>query len=138
MKQISKFLVIGILMMACSKSSDVAPTPSLVGSWNVTSINKSGCIDPIENGTENLTAPYLKYTFTTTTMTVEIPPVGGITIPPLTVPITVSGNVITAAGGSGTTGGTITFSVSGTTLTLTSQDTADDGGCRTTQTCVKA
>ncbi len=106
-------LLILFLVSSCSKSD---PGFSLVGTWQQTSIVTSGCLNQALNGTQTCTASCGTIVFTSTTIATN----GG-----TPVDYTLKGNTITI----GSSGFASTYSVTATTLSLSTQYNTASGGC---------
>jgi hypothetical protein len=118
----NNFSVLAIIsLFAISCKDDEGPTStSLIGSWKETSITRSACGDPLENGTENCSAPNcLTLVFTETTVAFDSD----------IYPYTKNGNSLTVMLDDIFTMNA-TYSISGSTLTLTVEGSPTDGICK--------
>lgn len=114
MRKVVPSAVLSILLVAACSKDD--PTFSLVGTWQQKSIVTSGCFDPSLNGTQTCSASCAIIVFTSTTVATN----GG-----APVDYTLKGSTITI----GSSGFSSTYSVTATTLTLSTQYSAASGGC---------
>ena len=129
MKSSKNILVMALMVLffeGCNKD-DPAPDQSaeLIGSWEAVSFVSSNCKDPLDNGTTTCTSfcEILVFTATTVTFDGEGP-----------YNYTTNGNSMTIDFGDDET---ITYFISGTTLTFTNQDSPADGGCKNVSTYKK-
>jgi len=120
-KHLFKVMAVGFVLLlatACSKT-DSTPSPSIVGTWKLTSNVGTGCTDPANNYSDvcTLTAAECGILNITSsgTYTFTVTPAGG---SPSTESgtYTTSGSTITTTGGNS---GTFAYVVTTTTLTLT-------------------
>ncbi len=118
---IGLILVLPLAFSSCK--DDENEGASLVGTWEETSYTSSGCIDPADNETYTCTSSCERIVVTGSTITID-------NEPPIN--YTVNGNQITLSQtfGSATITFTVTFVLTDTTLTITQQDDASDGGCK--------
>jgi hypothetical protein len=100
---------------------DPAPTQAelLIGTWQFTNGVVSECTDPLDNYTETCTTECETIVVTSSTVTM----LGD------SYPYTINGNNLSINMGSGLTL-TVNFVVSGSTLTITLKDSAEDGNCK--------
>lgn len=115
-------LIVPFVLFSC-KDDDEDPNAALVGTWEEKSYVSSSCADADNNETYNCSASCERMVITKNTISVDGDPA---------IPYTVSGDKITISESSGglTISITVTFNVSGNTLTLTRQDDPSDGGCK--------
>lgn len=106
-----------------SCKDDESKGASLVGTWEETSYVSSGCVDPTDNESFTCTSACERIVVTENTLTIGTDPA---------ISYTVNGNQITLTQkfGSATVTFSVTFTVTETTLTITQQDEAADGGCK--------
>lgn len=115
------------LFEGCKKDDEPTPAEQLVGSWKEVSFVSSGCTNPADN--ESSTCTTTCETFVATATTLKF---GSDT--PLS--YTSNGNTLTVTI-PGQPSVTAVFSITGSTLTLTIQDSAADGGCKSVSTYSK-
>ena len=121
------FKILGLIFLIplafSSCKDDENNGASLVGTWEEVSFVSSGCVDPADNESFTCTSACERIVVTSNTITIDTEPV---------INYTVNGNQITAtqAFGGGTITFTVTFVVTETTLTITQQTDASDGGCK--------
>jgi len=121
-KNILVFIWVIILFEGCKKD-DPAPNAALLkGVWEEVSFVASGCTDPNDNENYNCTSGCEILVITPNTLTIEGDEYD----------YTVSGNKITISLGGDTE--IVTFDVTETTLTITSQDSPADGNCKNVST----
>jgi len=124
-------IVITCFSLSCRKKSDPSPANPLIGSWKEVSYVFSGCTDPADDlGLTNCTTDCETLIFTATTLKISQ---GGSADE--TNNYSVNGNVLTVS--PNVTGVSITFAVSGTTLTLTAKNTPAYGACTVVETLTK-
>ena len=122
-------IVIAGAIISCSKSSP-GPVNPLIGSWKQVNSVITGCASVSDNqGLTNCTTDCETFVFTAATLKVITP--GS---PDELLAYKVSGNAITITPNPGVT---ITFIISGTTITLTIVSNAANGSCTAVTTCTK-
>lgn len=116
-------LIFLIPLAFSSCKDDESKGASLVGTWEEVSFVSSGCVDPADNESSTCTSSCERIVVTANTITIGTEPA---------INYTVSGNQITLSQtfGSATITFTVTFVVTETSLTITQQDDASDGGCK--------
>lgn len=121
--------VVPILISSC-KDDDEAPGAALIGTWEEKSFVSSGCIDPDDNESATCTSSCERVVVTENTVKFGSDPA---------ISYTVKGNQLSISESSGgiTITITVTFEVSGNTLTITQQDEASDGGCKNVSTYIR-
>ena len=121
MKKTLTFLALTLLFLGCSEDE---PTPaSLVGTWVFTSHVSSNCADPKWNNTDTCSdSSCFEIVISATSITSDTE----------VFTYTTSGNNLTATEGGLTL--EFTYSISGSILTLTSQDSPAEGGCKNVET----
>lgn len=114
-----------VLAFEGCKKDDPSPNATLVNSWKEVSFVASGCTDPTENESTTCTTSCETLVISATTFSFD----GN------SFPYTVSGNTMSIE-----FMGTIykvSFVISGTSLTITSQDSLADGNCKNVSTYKK-
>jgi len=121
LKLLGVILIIPIVFSSCEDDDDTGA--SIVGTWEEVSFVASGCIDPTDNETFTCTSSCERIVVTNNTVTIGTNPA---------LNYTVSGNQlsIVQSGGGVTITIVVTFEVTETSLTITQQDEAVDGGCK--------
>lgn len=115
------FMVLSVSLFntSCKDDDDDAkPVDQLIGSWLEVSFVSSGCTDPADNETSTCTTCETLVA-TSSTLTFESEP---------PYPYTADGNTLSVTVGSKIY--TVVFAVTGDTLVVTIQDSADDGNCK--------
>lgn len=124
-KSIFLMALIIIFFEGCNKD-DPAPV-SLIGTWILISEVASDCIDPADNFTDSCSGAYCEeWIFSETSISVGI----------YSSSYTKSGNKLLVTVSPGVINEGI-YSISGSTLTLTYQDSPADGGCKNVSTFTK-
>ena len=127
-KQVFLMTAMVIAFEGCKKDDPKPNASALIGSWEETSYVVTNCTDPLDNEAlyECTTiCEILEVSATTVTLDGDGP-----------YDYTASGNTVTIdLGPDGTV--VVTYSISGTTLTISIQDSLADGGCKTTITYTK-
>lgn len=120
-KILGLIFIIPLVFSSCK--DDENKGASLVGTWEEVSFVSSGCVDPDDNESFTCTSSCERIVVTTNTITIGTEPA---------INYTVNGNQITLSQtfGSATITFTVTFVVTETSLTITQQDDASDGGCK--------
>lgn len=120
-KILGLIFIIPLVFSSCK--DDENKGASLVGTWEEVSFVSSGCVDPDDNESSTCTVDCERIVVTANTITIDTEPA---------INYTVNGNQITLSQtfGSATITFTVTFVVTETSLTITQQDDASDGGCK--------
>lgn len=125
MNNILKVIVIVLLIPLAFSSckDDENKGASLVGTWEEVSFVASGCVDANDNESYSCTSSCERIVVTANTITIGSDPA---------INYSVNGNQITLTQtfGSATVTLTVTFVVTETSLTITQQDDASEGGCK--------
>lgn len=121
MKTLKQLLMMALIVLAFQgcKKDDESPSQAslLIGTWEYKSTVVTNCTDSLDNFNDTCTSSCDVTVITATTIDSD--------------PYTASGNTITSDGD------TYTFSISGTTLTITYQESVADGGCKYVTTLTK-
>ena len=137
-KYLAYLLITTGSIVSCSKSSD--PTPSLVGTWDVSTFSLIGCTDGSLNfsdtpcgtlGGGSVLVSCETWVFTATTITVS-----GSLLGTIVFDYSLSGSTITYKLG-GSVVATGTYVVTPTTLSITSDYTNVGAGCKMVETFTK-
>ncbi|MBL7871294.1 MAG: hypothetical protein JNM78_06770 [Cyclobacteriaceae bacterium] len=113
-------VIFGSLVAISSCKDDDPMNTSLTGTWLETSNQVSNCTDPTDNEPiENCTAGCETIVITETTIIID-----GAT----ELSYTKTATTITVT--DGVDSETVSYSISGTTLTISQQNSLDDGGCK--------
>lgn len=123
--KLSYFTIVCLFVVSCKKD-DPAPVNLLLGTWTETSEVISGCTDPLDNSTDTCTSACSTLVFTETTVSGD----GS------TETYTKTDTTLSIVSGSITF--TVSYTVTGTTLVITQQDSADFGNCKTVTTYKKS
>lgn len=137
MKQSISLSLVGIacllMVVACDKKDD--PSNPLIGTWKFASQVRSGCTDPLDNGSETctLTLDECGYLVLTATTYTYYPPTGTGSSESGT--YVTSGSTLTSTPTGGVANDPLTYTVSGGTLTFTGISSGT--GCTEVQTLTK-